>query len=241
MGGLVRVSRTPRRAGVIALVSLLAACASTPTGPEHVVKPGENLYRISRYYGVPVADIRRANDIGNVRSLQVGQRLVIPEASKTAPSGALAAPKSAKSRTARASRAARPSSKTRASRITDLEFDWPVEGHMSSKFGDRHGRDHDGIDITAKSGTVVRAAESGRVIHSGRGLGDYGKVVILKHAGRYSTVYAHNRKNRVREGEFVEKGQVIAEVGKSGNATGPHVHFEVRRDRQPENPLLYLP
>jgi LysM repeat protein len=107
MGGLVRVSRTPRRTGVVALVSLLAACASTPTGPDHVVKPGENLYRISRYYGVPVAEIRDANDIGDVRSLQVGQRLVIPDASKTAPSGALAAPRSPKPRAARAARRAR--------------------------------------------------------------------------------------------------------------------------------------
>ena len=87
----------------------------------------------------------------------------------------------------------------------------------------------------------MRAAEAGRVIHSGGGLGDYGKVVIVKHAGRYSTVYAHNRRNRVREGEFVEKGQVIAEVGKTGNASGAHVHFELRRDRRPQDPLLYLP
>jgi murein DD-endopeptidase MepM/ murein hydrolase activator NlpD len=79
------------------------------------------------------------------------------------------------------------------------------------------------------------------VIHSGGGLGDYGKVVIVKHAGRYSTVYAHNQRNRVRKGEFVEKGQVIAEVGKTGNASGTHLHFELRRDRHPEDPLLYLP
>ncbi len=66
-------------------------------------------------------------------------------------------------------------------------------------------------------------------------------MVIVKHAGRYSTVYAHNRKNKVRKGAFVEKGQVIAEVGSSGNASGPHVHFEVRRDRKPQDPLRYLP
>jgi murein DD-endopeptidase MepM/ murein hydrolase activator NlpD len=238
MGGLVRLSRAPRRAGVAALVSLLVACASTPTGPEHVVKAGENLYRISRYYGVSVAEIRAANDIDDVRSLQIGQRLVIPDASKRPPSGALASRSQSKPR---AARAVRSSQKAPARRITDLEFGWPVDGRMSSKFGDRHGNDHEGIDISARSGTPVRAAESGRVVHSGKGLGDYGKVVIVKHAGSYSTVYAHNRKNRVRKGEFVEKGQVIAEVGKTGNASGPHVHFEVRRDRRPQDPLLYLP
>jgi murein DD-endopeptidase MepM/ murein hydrolase activator NlpD len=238
MGGLVRRARPLRGAGLAALVSLLAACASTPSGNEHIVKPGENLYRLSRYYGVPVADIRKANGIGDVRTLQVGQRLVIPNGTKAAPSGSLATASSSRPRAARAPRA---SSRHQAERLTDLEFGWPVDGQTNSKYGNRHGRNHDGIDISAKSGTPVRAAEAGRVIHSGRGLGDYGKVVIVKHAGRYSTVYAHNRKNRVRKGEFVEKGQVIAEVGKTGNATGPHVHFEVRRDRQPENPLMYLP
>jgi murein DD-endopeptidase MepM/ murein hydrolase activator NlpD len=85
------------------------------------------------------------------------------------------------------------------------------------------------------------AAESGRVVLSGRRLGDYGNVVIVKHAGRYATVYAHNRRNLVREGEFVEKGQAIAQVGESGNASGPHLHFEIRRDRRAQDPLLYLP
>jgi murein DD-endopeptidase MepM/ murein hydrolase activator NlpD len=232
MGGLVRGVRVTWGAGLAVLVLCLSGCASTPTGSEHVVKPGENLYRLSRYYGVPIDDIRSANGIHDVRNLQVGQRLVIPGNSKGAPVSSLAsAPR----------RVLRASSGHKAKRLTDLEFSWPVSGRMSSKFGDRHGRNHDGIDIPAKSGTPVRAAEAGRVIHSGRGLGDYGNVVIVKHAGRYSTVYAHNRKNRVRKGDFVEKGQVIAEVGKTGNASGPHVHFEVRRDRKPENPLAYLP
>lgn len=112
---------------------------------------------------------------------------------------------------------------------------------MTSGFGWRNKRQHEGIDIPAKPGTPIHAAEAGRVIHSGGGRGDYGQVVILKHAGRYSTVYAHNRRNRVRKGEFVEQGDVIAEVGTSGNATGPHVHFEVRVDRTPLDPLLFLP
>ena len=233
MGSLVHGVRAVCGAGLAALVLCLSGCASTPPGSEHVVKPGENLYRLSRYYGVPIDDIRDANDIRDVRNLQVGQKLVIPGNSKGAPVASLAA--------SPPPRVVRASSRQHARRMTDLEFAWPVAGRMSSKFGDRHGRNHDGIDIPAKSGTPVRAAEAGRVIHSGRGLGDYGNVVIVKHAGRYSTVYAHNRKNHVRKGDFVEKGQVIAEVGKTGNASGPHVHFEVRRDRKPEDPLTYLP
>ncbi len=97
------------------------------------------------------------------------------------------------------------------------------------------------IDIRAPRGTLVRAAEAGRVIHSGGGLGAYGKVVIIKHAGRYSTVYAHHDSIRVKKGDFVEKGDVIGTVGATGNASGPHLHFEVRRDRVPDDPLSYLP
>jgi murein DD-endopeptidase MepM/ murein hydrolase activator NlpD len=220
-----------------ALALALAGCASTPDGPEHVMRPGENLYRLSRYYGVSVDAIKRANHIGDATAIQVGERLVIPGAAKAPPAGSLAYVPEA----AAASHGSRASRRALARRETDLEFTWPVRGHLSSKFGRRRGRRHEGIDIPAKAGTPVHAAEAGRVIHSGRGLGDYGKVVIVKHAGRYSTVYAHNRRNRVRKGEFVEKGQVIAEVGKTGNASGAHVHFELRRDRRPEDPLLYLP
>jgi murein DD-endopeptidase MepM/ murein hydrolase activator NlpD len=79
------------------------------------------------------------------------------------------------------------------------------------------------------------------VIHSGGGLGDYGRVVIVKHVGNYSSVYAHNQRNRVKKGDFVEQGALIGEVGSSGNASAPHVHFELRRDRRPVDPLLYLP
>ena len=237
MGGLARGRRVvgaAARAGALVLLLLLGGCRTTPQGPVHVLRPGENLYRLSRYYGVSAERIRSANGIRDVTDIRVGERLVIPGSTRVPPTASLAvAPDSG-------SRAAGPTSGS-ARGETGLDFGWPVTGRLSSKFGWRGGRRHDGIDIPAKKGTAIRAAEAGRVIHSGRGLGDYGSVVILKHAGRYSTVYAHNKRNRVSEGDFVEKGQVIAEVGKTGNASGSHVHFEVRRDRRPEDPLLHLP
>jgi murein DD-endopeptidase MepM/ murein hydrolase activator NlpD len=79
------------------------------------------------------------------------------------------------------------------------------------------------------------------VIHSGNTLAGYGNTVIIKHVGKFSTVYAHNRRNLVREGDFVERGQVIAEVGDTGRTTAPHLHFEIRRNGSPNNPLHYLP
>jgi len=235
VGGLARARRGAAWVVSVALAWTLAGCASTPAGPVHVLRPGENLYRLSRYYGVSVEDIRRANDIRDVTQIRAGARLVIPGAEKAPPGANLAYIPEAAPAPPRGGHG------ELARRELNLAFAWPISGRLSSRFGWRHGRQHDGIDIPAKPGTEIRAAEAGRVVHSGRGLGAYGNVVIVKHAGRYSTVYAHNRRNRVRKGEFVEKGQVIAEVGKTGNASGPHLHFEVRRDRLPQDPLLYLP
>ena len=99
---------------------------------------------------------------------------------------------------------------------------------------------HQGIDIGARSGTPVHAAESGRVIFASR-LGGYGNVIVVRHGGRYETVYAHNRRFTVGRGALVRKGDVIAEVGATGNARGSHLHFEVRRDDDPRDPLLFLP
>jgi lipoprotein NlpD len=209
-------------------IALALGCASTPddsAGVTHILQPGENLYRLSRFYGVPVADIIAANDIDDVTALNVGQRIWIPNAKRGASERSLAGS----------------GAHSAARQAQDLELIWPVRGKLSSRFGPRNGRGHDGIDIPAKSGTPIVAAAAGRVIHSGRGLGDYGRVVIVKHEGHYSTVYAHNRRNRVEKGDFVEKGEVIGEVGSSGNASGPHVHFEVRRNRKPLDPMLFLP
>lgn len=191
----------------------------------HVVQRGETVYRLSKRYDVSVDAIVRRNGIRDVSSVPIGARLVIPGvrgrggASSSRSAGDLA---------------------DVAYREASLAFGWPLTGRFSSGFGRRGWRAHDGIDIAARTGTPVRAAEAGRVTHSGW-LGDYGRVVIVKHAGDYSTVYAHNRSNKVRKGAFVEKGQVLAEVGSSGNASGPHLHFEIRRARKPENPLRFLP
>ena len=218
--------------GVLALVLTLAGCRSVPRdGPVHTVRPGENVYRIALYYGVSQDAVIRANDIDDVTTVSVGQQLVIPGASKSPPSKSLAM--------SFAPRAPHGDPRARAKRESDVEFAWPIRGRVSSSYGWRNGRRHEGIDIPAKKGTKIRAAEAGKVIHSG-GLGDYGRVVIIKHAGRYSTVYAHNRRNKVEEGAFVEKGDVIAEVGSTGNASGPHLHFEIRRNRKPQDPRQYL-
>ena len=240
MGGVERPARLLFATLGIAISLLMVGCASSPRhGATHVVRPGENLYRISRHYRVSVGAIVRANRIRDVSNLSVGKRLFIPGTRVPIARQTLAPP--AGIATAWRSSGDSGGARIRAQRESNLDFAWPVRGRLSSRFGSRKGRAHECVDIAARNGTPIRAAEAGRVIHSGWGLGSYGRVVIVKHAGKYSTVYAHNRKNRVSVGEFVERGQVIAQVGKSGNASGPHVHFEIRRNRAPQDPIPYLP
>lgn len=118
-------------------------------------------------------------------------------------------------------------------------FSNPARGRLTSRFGWRWGRNHDGIDVAAKIGTPIYAADGGTVSFSGTQSG-YGKVVIINHGNGLQTVYGHNSKNVVSKGDKVYKGQKIAEVGNTGRSTGPHVHFEVRKNGKAVNPLSYV-
>jgi lipoprotein NlpD len=116
---------------------------------------------------------------------------------------------------------------------------WPTLGVLISGFGERDRDRHDGIDLAAPEGTPVRAAEQGTVLFAGEQRG-YGKLVLLAHGGDLVTVYAHNAKNLVKKGERVSRGEQIARVGHTGNATGPHLHFEVRVGARARDPLGFL-
>ena len=123
---------------------------------------------------------------------------------------------------------------------------WPAEGEITSPFGWRTHpifgtqRLHTGIDIGADYGDTVRAADGGVVIHSDW-MGGYGNAVIIDHGNGISTLYAHNSQLLVSEGQSVAKGQAISRVGSTGYSTGPHLHFEVRQNGSPVNPLNFLP
>ena len=123
---------------------------------------------------------------------------------------------------------------------------WPAEGEITSPFGWRvhpifgTQRLHTGIDIGADYGDAIRAADGGVVIHSDW-MGGYGNAVIIDHGNGISTLYAHNSQLLVSEGQTVAKGQTVARCGSTGYSTGPHLHFEVRQNGSPVNPLNYLP
>lgn len=117
---------------------------------------------------------------------------------------------------------------------------WPVDGVVVSLFGSRDGQRHDGVDIGAPEGTAIWAAAAGKVIFAGEQPG-YGRIVILSHEDELVTVYAHNAANLVEDGDVVNQGDPIAQVGTSGGQSSPVLHFEVRVDKKPVNPLSKLP
>ncbi len=217
---------------VVCLGALVLAACSTPSPPAssrtgsriHVVRRGETLWSISQRYGTSVKRLARANRLPDVTQIRAGQRLLVPSRAE--------APRK---RAGGVWTATDPRGRNGAN-----AFVWPVRGTITSGFGVRNGAHHDGIDISVHKRTRVRAVEAGRVIHSDDSLAGYGNMIIVKHRGAVSSVYAHNHRNLAKVGEFVEKGQVIAESGQTGRASAPHLHFEIRRDGRAINPLSYL-
>lgn len=122
------------------------------------------------------------------------------------------------------------------------EWRWPLAaGIVSSEYGPRWKRQHEGLDIAADEGEPVFASAAGEVLYANNRMRGYGNVVILRHDGIMTTLYAHNQAMKVRLGEKVEQGQVIALLGNTGASTGPHVHFEMRRSNVAIDPRGVLP
>lgn len=123
----------------------------------------------------------------------------------------------------------------------DSGFEWPSDGLLYSKFGQRSGRIHAGIDICGPEGSIITAAKDGVVIFSGYKDNGYGNYIIIQHNDEETTLYSHNKSNSVEAGDYVVKGEEIAKMGMTGRASGNHVHFEIRINGVAKNPEDYLP
>lgn len=217
-----------------------APAASSTVTVVHVVKSGDTLGALAIRYGVTVASLIGANRLaGPGTRLRVGQRLVIPAAV------AVARARRALPATLTTRRPATTPPRALVLAIPDFAellpaFMWPLDGPVSSTFGRRRMGWHRGIDIMADLGTPVAAAAAGSVVVSAFE-GRYGRVVKIQHGNGFLTVYAHNDQNLVEVGDRVTTGQVIANVGRTGRATSPHVHFEIRHAGFAYNPLYMLP
>lgn len=207
----------------------------------HIVKEGETLEQIAGIYELTVPALVTANDLSDSENLQAGQKLTIP-------------PKPKEIREKKEKKipvAQREKKKTRGSKPekTQVEeeaqeevsrFVWPVDGRMTSGFGPRRKRDHDGIDIVAPKGTPVFASRDGSVLYSGK-MSGYGNLIILKHRGNFFTAYAHLSEMGVAKGKRVKQGEQIGKVGRTGRASTTHLHFEIRHKTKAVDPMEYLP
>jgi murein DD-endopeptidase MepM/ murein hydrolase activator NlpD len=125
---------------------------------------------------------------------------------------------------------------------TKAPLRWPLAApRLTSPFGRRWGRVHEGIDMAAPIGTPVYAAAAGVVAYAGDRVRGYGNMVVIRHNDGMVTVYAHNSVLLVHGGDVVAAGQEIARVGDTGRSTGAHLHFEVRRGGDPQDPMPFLP
>jgi lipoprotein NlpD len=243
----------------LALAGFVSACVPPTARPPklpagkplagswYTVKKGDTLAKIAEQKGVALQDVEEINDVDRRDRLAAGKTLFLP-ASKRRVLVARSVPAAGASRVAR--RPSKPAlssstplirSKQRTAQSKPRPLLWPVSGGvLSSRFGKRGRQNHEGIDIAAPEGTAVKAAAAGRVIYAGNSLYGYGNMVIVRHAGKLVTVYAHNKRNLVQVGQPVLRGQVIAEVGHTGRTTGDHLHFEVRVGETPTDPLRYV-
>jgi murein DD-endopeptidase MepM/ murein hydrolase activator NlpD len=211
----------------LGLLSCSTGRSPTPTAPtpsvgtHHFVRPGETLAAIGRVYGVSWQTLAKANQLADPHRIEVGQAIWVPSQPGTARNGI--------------SQHAVPSRLAPDSRIQ-----WPTDGVLSSGFGMRGGRFHGGIDISGERRTPIVAADDGVVMYSGHGPDGYGNAVMLDHGNGLVTLYAHNERNVVRQGERVRRGQTVALMGDTGRASGTHVHFEVHQHGQLVDPLRWL-
>ncbi|WP_186118036.1 peptidoglycan DD-metalloendopeptidase family protein [Burkholderia gladioli] len=246
--------------------SAAAAQPAVPLGPPppgyYRVKPGDTLYRIALENGQNYRDIAAWNNLANPNQIEVDQLLRVAP-----PNGAVAAAAPGTLPPPGSSNAAVPPlssgpamppiygangapanagpSTAPAPAPTDagsagpssVSFAWPVRGPILNQFDDSKNK---GVNIGGAAGTPVKAAADGRVVYAGNGLRGYGNLIIVKHDATYLTAYAHNRALMVKEGDSVTKGQKIAEMGNS-DSDRVMLHFEVRRQGKPVDPLKYLP
>jgi hypothetical protein len=218
----------------------LASCAPVqvplhPVGPEGTfyVVGIESLADIATRQRVPLEDLAEINGLPPNAHLEPGQVIFVLAAPPApSPAGTTSEPPLPPDL----------DSEPGPGRTAAASLQWPLrESRMSSIYGQRWGKQHEGIDLAAPVGTPVLAAKDGVVLYADNTVKGYGNMVVLSHDGDLLTAYAHTSVLLVHKGDHVRAGQMIARVGQTGHATAPHLHFEVRQGQVPKNPLRFLP
>ncbi len=232
---------SPERTAPIADRSIMTSSSvEAPIGRNttyYTVKNGDTLLQISRRSGHSVAELMSWNHLSGVNDIKVGQTLRVQPPS-TSSSGAQVASVGA----AKATKDSKPSSSTTSparSSIKEVEginWSWPAQGNIIVSFADGKNR---GIDIAGTKGQKVLSAADGTVLHKGS-MNGYGNLVIIKHSDNVLSAYAHNDKILVKEKQQIKRGQQIAEMG-STDSDRVKLHFEIRYQGKPVDPVKYLP
>jgi murein DD-endopeptidase MepM/ murein hydrolase activator NlpD len=218
-----------------------------PSPGIHVVTGGDTLYGVSRLYGIDMTSLARLNRMKPPYTILVGQKLRLPNNAKAVKVAAVENPIKLKRPAARtpgkkppAPRKVQPKAEKPPPR-SGARFAWPVRGAILSSFGAKKGGLYnDGINIAAKRGEKVRAAENGVVAYAGNELRGFGNLLLIRHQGGWMTAYAHAEKLLVKRGQTVKRRQVIGYAGSSGSVAKPQVHFEIRKGSRAVDPLKYL-
>lgn len=222
----------------------------------HVVQKGDTLYGIAWRYGRDARELADANKIAPPFTIRPGQVIRLDlkgnPSSVSRSTAAIPSGRSAQGATTRqpSASASRPSTKSQTPRsnkqlqssdrtVSSINWRWPYVGPVIAKFS-TSGVINKGLDIAGEAGDPIRAAADGEVVYAGSGLLGYGELIIINHNERYLSAYAHSRKILVEEGEKIRQGQQIAELGSSGTNRNK-LHFEIRKDGDPVDPMSYLP
>jgi murein DD-endopeptidase MepM/ murein hydrolase activator NlpD len=198
------------------------------------VKEGETLESLAKTYKTSEKMLKKLNpDVAAAGSVYTGQVIAVPRPIKV---------KLPKVADGRENRSKKKMIVQASSAAGSTSFQWPVWGQITSRYGWRNGRMHNGIDIwnEKRTNSVIRASLGGRVTKAGYSNG-YGNLVVVDHGNGWVTYYAHLSRITVGKGQTVSKGQSLGYMGQTGNATGVHLHFEVHRNGRPINPLSVLP
>ncbi|MDQ3287071.1 MAG: peptidoglycan DD-metalloendopeptidase family protein [Pseudomonadota bacterium] len=257
---MTSISNQYRNAALsIAAAFVLAACSSTVVRPSAsvstgsaakygastVVQRGDTVYRIATSNGISPLDLAMWNGISAPYTIYPGQRLILypksgsgsrQQAARAMPEKSGTPQRSTGAGSASSSQAPAP---TPAALSSNVAWRWPAEGALINRFKSGEPT-RQGIDIAGAAGSPVSSAGDGIVVYSGSGLVGYGELIIIKHDEQWLSAYGHNRKRLVSEGQVVKVGQQIAELGRTG-ASRDMLHFEVRHNGKPVDPLQYLP
>ena len=220
--------------GLVSCVGLEPGYKSKITRDSYVVRKGDTLYSIAFRYGIDYKSLAKINGIKPPYTIYLNQKLSLKNVSFTpvsdsGPNGDVSLKKARKKKT----------KVVKKRRGRPVDWGWPLRGEILNTFSLSQPLNK-GIDIAGKKGTSVLAAADGNVVYAGGNLRGYGKLVILKHGGDYLSAYGNNEIILVKEGDAVSKGSVISKVGRSASGE-ESLHFEIRRDGKPVNPLRFLP